>query len=57
LREPPQPGDDDVVLERQALHARRIEFTHPLSGQRITLESPIPADIQGVIDILQSTVK
>ena len=57
LREPPQPGDDDVVLERQALHARRIEFTHPVTNERITLESPIPADIQGVIDILQSTVK
>lgn len=52
LREPPQPGDDLVVLERQALHARRIEFDHPFSDQRIVLECPLPADIQAVLDVL-----
>ncbi len=56
LQQPPQPGDDDVLLERQALHARRISFDHPLTGERIVLESPIPADIQSVIDTLQSAV-
>jgi 23S rRNA pseudouridine1911/1915/1917 synthase len=56
LQQPPQPGDDDVLLERQALHARRITFDHPITGERIELESPIPADIQSVIDTLQSTV-
>lgn len=53
-RQPPQPGDADVMLERQALHARRIAFKHPLTGQDIVLEAPLPADIQGVLDILQA---
>jgi 23S rRNA pseudouridine1911/1915/1917 synthase len=56
LQQPPQPGDDEVLLDRQALHARRIAFDHPLTGERLVLESPIPADIQRVIDTLQSTV-
>jgi 23S rRNA pseudouridine1911/1915/1917 synthase len=51
---PPHPSDEDVLLERQALHARRIQFTHPISGQLLTLESPIPADIQGVLDVLRA---
>lgn len=51
-REPPQPGDDQVMLERQALHARSIEFEHPLNGHSLTLEAPLPADIQGVLDLL-----
>lgn len=51
-REPPQPGDDEVMLERQALHARCIEFKHPLTGHNLALEAPLPADIQGVLDIL-----
>ncbi len=50
--QPPQPGDDAVLLERQALHARRIEFTHPLSNEPITLECPLPADMQSVLDAL-----
>lgn len=47
------PEDADVMLERQALHARRIEFKHPLSGQELVLEAPLAADIQGVLDLLQ----
>lgn len=49
---PPQPNDADVVLERQALHARRIEFKHPLTGNELVLEAAIPNDIQAVLDIL-----
>ncbi len=47
------PGDDDVILERQALHARRIEFKHPLSGELLQLEAPLAADIQAALDILR----
>lgn len=53
-KQPPQPGDDEVVLERQALHARRIEFLHPVSGQPLVLESPIPPDMQRTLDVLRS---
>ena len=53
-RQPPQPDDDQVLLERQALHARRIRFQHPVSGEAIELESPLPTDIQNVLNTLRS---
>ena len=52
-REPPQPGDDDVLLERQALHARRLELNHPITGERMSFESPIAADIDRVWQALK----
>ncbi|MEM8736542.1 MAG: RluA family pseudouridine synthase [Planctomycetota bacterium] len=51
----PEPGDDDVLLERQALHARSIELHHPVSGEAVRIEAPIPPDIQSVISALQET--
>ncbi|QDV27275.1 RluA family pseudouridine synthase [Aureliella helgolandensis] len=53
-KEPPQAGDEEVLLARQALHARRIAFTHPISGKPLTIESPIPPDMQSVLDVLRS---
>ena len=35
-------------MPRQALHAARLEFTHPVSGETIAAESPLPADILAV---------
>ena len=35
----------DVLLGRQALHARRLELNHPESGERLVFEAPLPADI------------
>ena len=37
----PMLDEETVLLERQALHARRIVFTHPASGQRMTVEAPL----------------
>ena len=41
------------VLQRQALHARRLEFNHPISGKEIKLEAAIPEDFQAVLDLLE----
>jgi 23S rRNA pseudouridine1911/1915/1917 synthase len=35
----------EVGLERQFLHAARLAFPHPLTGERIDVESPLPADL------------
>ena len=35
---------------RQALHARTLGFVHPVTGKEILFESPLPEDMQGVID-------
>ena len=37
-------GLDGVRFERMFLHARRLAFDHPASGERLQLESPPPAE-------------
>jgi len=39
---------------RQALHAWRLAFNHPLSGERIEFEAAPPADFQGLLRVLRS---
>lgn len=34
-------------LDRPALHARRLAFAHPLTGRRIEVREPLPADLEG----------
>jgi 23S rRNA pseudouridine1911/1915/1917 synthase len=33
-------------FRRQALHARRLSFVHPVSGAVIDLQAPLPADFR-----------
>lgn len=47
-------ASDEVVLGRQALHARRIEIRHPKTDKLLTFEAPLPSDIQRVLDTLRS---
>ncbi|MDO4551130.1 MAG: RluA family pseudouridine synthase [Planctomycetia bacterium] len=42
-----------VVLKRQALHARRIRFTHPKTGQQMEVEAPLAADISEFRELLR----
>lgn len=37
---------------RQALHAAVLGFDHPISGDHIRFEAPLPADFQGLLDVL-----
>jgi 23S rRNA pseudouridine1911/1915/1917 synthase len=37
-------------LERPFLHAARLAFTHPTEGRKLEFESPLPDDLQAVID-------
>jgi 23S rRNA pseudouridine1911/1915/1917 synthase len=37
-------------LERPFLHAARLAFTHPGDGRRVDFESPLPPDLQSVLD-------
>jgi len=39
-------------LDRQALHAYRLTFTHPMTGKDMEFEAPIPPDIAHCIDWL-----
>ena len=38
---------------RQALHARLLGFVHPATGERLDFQSPLPADMQGLIANLE----
>ena len=40
------PSDE---ISRQALHCCMCRFTHPVTGEEITLNSPLPEDIQGLL--------
>ena len=41
------------TLSRPALHAARLAFTHPASGERLRFEAPLPADLAAVLDLLR----
>jgi 23S rRNA pseudouridine1911/1915/1917 synthase len=35
----------ELGLERQFLHAARLAFTHPFTGERVDVQSPLPDDL------------
>jgi 23S rRNA pseudouridine1911/1915/1917 synthase len=37
-------------LERQFLHAARLAFDHPVTGEPVAIESPLPADLVAALD-------
>lgn len=47
----PYPG-----LAGQCLHARAISFVHPRTGERLTLECPLPAAFEAVLTKLRKIV-
>jgi 23S rRNA pseudouridine1911/1915/1917 synthase len=40
-------------LDRQALHASRLELVHPRSGERMEFDSPLPEDLDRVVEGLR----
>ena len=40
-------------FKRQALHATHLEFDHPLSGERVGFDSPMAADMQALLRLLE----
>lgn len=46
---------DGVLIGRQALHAFRLEFEHPLSGQSVSFEAPLAEDFARVLDAVRET--
>lgn len=39
-------ADDETILTRQALHARRIALSHPLTGEPLVIVAPLPDDLR-----------
>ena len=41
-------------VQRQMLHARRLELMHPATGEKMVFVSPLPPDMTALIDSLKS---
>ncbi|MDI3262248.1 MAG: 23S rRNA pseudouridine(1911/1915/1917) synthase RluD [Fulvimonas sp.] len=41
-------------FRRQALHAEQLAFVHPLTGQALAFQAPLPADFQGLLAALRA---
>ncbi|HEX6738565.1 MAG TPA: RluA family pseudouridine synthase [Vicinamibacteria bacterium] len=44
-----------AALTRPALHAARLAFDHPATGQRLAFESPLPPDLAELVEALRDS--
>jgi 23S rRNA pseudouridine1911/1915/1917 synthase len=44
-------------LERQFLHAARLAFTHPITGEPVDVRSPLPIDLQVALERARERIK
>jgi 23S rRNA pseudouridine1911/1915/1917 synthase len=42
-------GVQDLGLKRQFLHACRLAFPHPVTGERVDVEAPLPDDLEAAL--------
>lgn len=45
--------EEPELIGRQALHAGRIVFQHPVSGERMDAEAPLPEDFRSLLERLR----
>jgi 23S rRNA pseudouridine1911/1915/1917 synthase len=58
----PKGASDEVIatlrgFKRQALHAVKLGFVHPVSGESMTFEAPLPDDFSTLLDALRGDVE
>ncbi len=53
LGDPLYGGSVAGLLDRQALHASRLEFFHPATGRPVSAEAPLPEDILQAISKIE----
>jgi len=46
-------ADGEILLARQALHAHRLCFAHPTTGEELEFAAPIPADMEKLLLVLR----
>jgi 23S rRNA pseudouridine1911/1915/1917 synthase len=51
----PVYGVSDHALGRQFLHAGRLGFDHPFTGERLEIESPLPPDLDAYLSRLRGS--
>jgi 23S rRNA-/tRNA-specific pseudouridylate synthase len=50
----PELPPERTLLDRCPLHAARIEYRHPQSGEPMAAEAPLPSDMKRVLEALES---
>ncbi len=53
-QQPSGGGADTVLIDRQALHAFALRFTHPTTGSPISLTAPLPEDMERTLSALRA---
>jgi 23S rRNA pseudouridine1911/1915/1917 synthase len=58
----PKAATEELVaalrgFRRQALHAEKLSFVHPVSGEPMSFESPLPTDMTALIDTLRDDTR
>jgi len=51
---PAGPEGEVTLIDRQALHAHRLRFEHPLTGREVDLTAPLPEDFRRTLDALRT---
>ncbi len=42
-------GESSTLISRQALHAYKVLFIHPITKQKLEITAPIPDDMEKII--------
>lgn len=45
---------EDKRMTRQALHAGKLSFIHPMTGENLCFEVPLPEDMQAILNSMQT---
>jgi 23S rRNA pseudouridine1911/1915/1917 synthase len=45
------------LVDRQALHAQNLDFTHPHTGAKINLDAPLPGDMEVLLHALRQGIR
>jgi 23S rRNA pseudouridine1911/1915/1917 synthase len=56
LKENPRLRDLRPLVQRQLLHARSLRLIHPVSGEAVVAEAPLPEDFQVVLNKLENLI-
>ena len=46
-------GEDQTILLRHGLHCAVVSLTHPLTGETLRWDCPLPSDMQAVADTMR----
>jgi len=55
----PKKADEELKdalksFNRQALHAKKLTFTHPTNNEDVSFKAPLPEDMQDLLQVLST---